>query len=252
MLSTRTLEGHERQLQRAHLVLAFLVHFYAHSLPKGGRTPIVIPKALGIPLVAVSRCLGIAPILTYTDTVIWNLSPIDPARPLGWGNMRFNHLFSGTDDEQAFYITSAGVELRAAELLRIIDEYHAMSNINSKTAVDKVAKLLSRVEGIIMDLTEILQSVRTDCDPRVFHDLIRPWFNGSDSGGPATPGWIYEGVADSDKLDRSGASAGQSPAMHALDIWLDIDHKLAQQRLPAPTEHNKRAERGFMERMSVC
>lgn len=37
--------------------------------------------------------------------------------------------------------------------------------------------------------------------------------------------------------------------MHALDIFLDIDHKLAQKRLPAPSEANKKADTNFMDRM---
>ena len=51
------------------------------------------------------------------------------------------------------------------------------------------------------------------------------------------------------KLDLSGPSAGQSSVMHALDLFLDIDHKLRQRRYPAPSEANKRADHGFMERM---
>lgn len=37
--------------------------------------------------------------------------------------------------------------------------------------------------------------------------------------------------------------------MHALDIFLDVDHKLVHHRQPAPSEANKKAEHGFMERM---
>jgi indoleamine 2,3-dioxygenase len=67
--------------------------------------------------------------------------------------------------------------------------------------------------------------------------------------GPEEPKWVYEGVEHSDELELSGPSAGQSSIMHAVDLFLDIDHKLRQKRYPAPSESNKRADHGFMERM---
>jgi len=39
--------------------------------------------------------------------------------------------------------------------------------------------------------------------------------------------------------------------MHALDIFLDIDHKLKDRRSPAPSANNKKADLGFMERMRL-
>lgn len=36
---------------------------------------------------------------------------------------------------------------------------------------------------------------------------------------------------------------------HALDVFLDVDHQLSKARIPAPTEHNKKADQSFMVRM---
>jgi indoleamine 2,3-dioxygenase len=239
-----------RKLQRAHLVLAFLVHFYVHSIPPTTpKTSVVVPKTLAVPLVEVSRLLGIAPVLTYADTVLWNMAPINPNMPLDLGNIRFEHTFSGTDDENQFYVSSAGVEIRGTELLQIIEEYHALPNVTDVTAISKINKDLTRAASIIDDLNDIVQSVRAGCDPHVFYWQIRPWYRGSDADGPFSPGWIYEGVPDSEHLDLSGPSAGQSTVIHAIDMWLDIDHKLRQKRHPPPSEENTRADHGFMERM---
>jgi indoleamine 2,3-dioxygenase len=84
---------------------------------------------------------------------------------------------------------------------------------------------------------------------QVFYWQIRPWYVGSSTKGPSGPDWIYEGIKDSGLLDLSGPSAGQSSVMHALDIFLDVDHKLERRRAPVPSEENKRADVGFMERM---
>ncbi|KAJ6531239.1 Indoleamine 2,3-dioxygenase-domain-containing protein [Mycena capillaripes] len=209
----------------------------------------VVPKSLAIPLVAVSRHLGIAPVLTFADTVLWNWELVDASLPVSLENMHFVNLFSGTEDERNFYTTSARAEFRGIEMLRIIDEYNNLPNLTDLTSISKVARDLGRLTGIINDISDIIQGVRAVVDPHVFYWDLRPWFEGSDAKGPSAPGWIYEGVPDSDRLDLSGPSAGQSSVMHALDIFLDVDHKLRQRRYPAPSSENKRADHGFMDRM---
>lgn len=214
--------------------------------PSEDASRVVVPKSLAIPLVQVSRTLGFAPVLTFADTVLWNWELVEASQPFSADNMRFVNLFSGTTDESNFYLASARAELRGVEMLSIIDDYNNLPNVTDLTSVTKVARDLTRLAGIIEDISEIIQSVRPTCDPHVFYWDIRPWFEGRGVSGPE---WVYEGVADSDSLDLSGPSAGQSSVMHALDIFLDIDHKLRQKRLPAPSDSNKRADLGFMERM---
>ncbi|KAJ7161514.1 Indoleamine 2,3-dioxygenase [Mycena crocata] len=250
VIDTEPLQSNLRLLQRAHLVLAWLVHYYVHSTPPAADdVAFVVPKSLAIPLVSVSRHLGIAPILTFADTVLWNWELVDASLPISIDNMRFVHLFSGTEDERNFYATSAKAEFRGIEMLRIIDEYNNLPNLSDLTSISKVARDLGRLTGIINDISDIIQGVRADVDPHVFYWDLRPWFEGSDAKGPSAPGWRYEGVPNSEKLDLSGPSAGQSSVMHALDIFLDVDHKLRQRRYPAPSDGNKRADHGFMERM---
>src|SRR5258705_5820363 len=77
VLSTVEIEADAPRARRAHHVLSYLTQFYVQSLPpavpsSGKAPPVVIPAPIAVPLVAVSRRLGIAPILTYTDTVLWN------------------------------------------------------------------------------------------------------------------------------------------------------------------------------------
>ncbi|KAJ7311527.1 Indoleamine 2,3-dioxygenase [Mycena albidolilacea] len=251
VIDTEPLQSNLRLLQRAHFVLAWLVHYYVHSAPPAAEeAAFVVPKSLAIPLVAVSRHLGIAPVLTFADTVLWNWDLVDASQPVSFDNMHFGvNLFSGTEDERNFYITSARAEWRGIEMLRIIDEYNNLPNLTDLTSISKVARDLTRLAGIINDISDIIQGVRAVVDPHVFYWDLRPWFEGSDAKGPEAPGWIYEGVPNSEQLDLSGPSAGQSSVMHALDVFLDIDHKLRQRRYPAPSESNKRADHGFMERM---
>jgi len=239
LLDTDHLAGELRLMQRAHMVLAFLIHFYVHSQPPSGSpTPIHVPECLAVPIVNVSRMLGIAPVLTFADTVLWNVKPADPQLPLSANNIVLRHTFSCTDTEKNFYIESARAELRGVEVLHIIEDYAQLPDYTDLHAVTKTARDLKRLATVVQDLTEILQSMKDSVDPYSLYWEGRRWFRGSDCG---TPKWIYDGVPESDTLDLAGPSAGQSTVMHAIDVFLDVDHQLHQKRSPAPSEENKKA-----------
>lgn len=55
-------------------MLSFLGHFYIHSTFPSST---VVPAPLAVPWVLVSDRLGLPPILTYSDTVLWNWRLID-------------------------------------------------------------------------------------------------------------------------------------------------------------------------------
>lgn len=232
------------------MVLAWLVNFYVHSMPPSSTADsILVPRSLAMPLVEVSRALKIAPVLTFADTVLWNWELVNPSLPVSIDNMRFLNLFSGTEDERNFYVTSARAEFAGVEMLRIINDYFNLPNVTDMTSICKISRDLAKLAVVIEELSGVIQSVRSVVDPHVFYWEVRPWYEGSQARGPTEPAWIYEGVADSDTFDLSGPSAGQSSVMHALDIFLDIDHKLKDRRSPAPSVNNKRADLGFMDRM---
>jgi hypothetical protein len=108
-------------------------------------------------------------------------------------------------------------------------DYHDHTFVIDDTTLDHAAACLKTVAGVIRDLTAILQSVRQICDPHAFYFSVRPWFRGSDAAGPAASSqrcWIYQGVDESQVLELSGPSAGQSSIIHTLDIFLDVDHSM--------------------------
>ncbi|KAF5373675.1 hypothetical protein D9758_000877 [Tetrapyrgos nigripes] len=246
------LMGDRRRLQRAHLVLSWLTQYYVHSLPHTGLPePKRVPAQIAVPLVAVSKALGIAPVITYADTILWNWELIRPDHPVTFDNMLIKHSFSDTDDEKAFYMVQAFIELHGVQALRIMDDYMKISDFDNLpvATISRLARDLIRLATIIGEISDLIQDVRRQCDPHVFYWDVRPWLDGSDSKGPTEPGWIYEGTEDGENLELSGPSGGQSTVMHALDVFLDIDHRLRHKRSPAPSEENKRADKGFMDRM---
>jgi indoleamine 2,3-dioxygenase len=227
ILDSTPLNLDELLLRRGHLVLVFIMHIYVHSSPPNPRvqSPITIPAPISVPLVKVSKQLGITPIMTYADTVPWNWKLIDPSLPVSTSNIQSNTLLSGTPDENAFYMTSAKIELRGVEALTLMRESLNEAFLADRLALKRITAYLNKLAKVIDELTEILMKVREECDPGVFYNSIRPWFNGgtSNPGG----GWTFEGV---DALEAElfrflgGPSAGQSSLIHALDLFLGVDH----------------------------
>lgn len=231
------------------MVLAFLLHFYVHSIPPSDDNEAIrIPRAICIPLVEVSHQLGTAPVLTFADVVLWNYDLVDPSKPLSAENIRYINLLSGTDAEREFYVSSGAIELKGVEMLQIIETFMSLPNVTETTSVTKISRDLAQLKTIIDDMTETFRAIRETVDPQDFYWKCRPWWNGAPSDC-SRPQWVFEGVTNSALVDTSGPSAGQSTVMHALDIFLDVDHKLLQKRTPAPSPENRRADTGFMARM---
>lgn len=181
--------------------------------------------------------------------VLWNWTPVDPQLPISAYNYGCTHTLSGTQTEIEFYRLSARVELRGVEMLHIIDRYVHLHDKTSTIAMSRLAKDLERLATIIQEMADIMGSSKQTVDPYTFYWHVRPWWNGNTSSGTNVTGWVYEGVPDTDKLDLGGPSAGQSTVMHALDAFLDVDHTATKKRCPPPSEDNKKADTGFMERM---
>lgn len=260
-LSTDSINNNVRYQRRAHHVLAYLTHFYIHSLPVGSAP--IIPASIAIPLCTTSSQLGITPILTYADTVNWNLVARDPSLPLAPGNLRTLTTFTGTDDEDAFYQCCANIELFGTDALAHIAAYENLANKTNITSASSrvrnemlktVANKVGELSALVDDLTDILRACHGACSPKVFYDMIRPWFRGSSSG--STP-WVYEGVSGSSAFDDaewtnlSGPSGGQSALMHSLDLFLDVDHAM-EKTLDIHTRTSVDARQGndrlFMQR----
>ncbi|KAF8311365.1 Indoleamine 2,3-dioxygenase [Clavulina sp. PMI_390] len=216
-----------RKVQRAHHTLAFLTQFYIQSLPprdpSRGAEPIRIPAPIAVPFVDVSRRLGIAPILTYADTVLWNWDYVDPSLPLSRSNIRICDLFTGTSQEEHFFLTSARIEIAGWDSLDAMRQAHTEAE-SKDPSVDIIAHNLRRLARSLDMATQILFAVRENLDPDFFYNRFRPWIQGADQGAES-PSWLYEGVDEQGLiLQPSGPSAGQSALMHSFDVFLNIPH----------------------------
>jgi indoleamine 2,3-dioxygenase len=225
ILSTSELRPSEVLLRRAHHVLAWIMHYYIHSLPPDAE--IRIPGPITVPLLEVSAQLQLPPVITYADDVLYNWAlKVPSAEPTpALDNLRSLALFTGTRDEEEFYLTSARIELRGVDALEVMRVTMDELFIGDALATRRITRYLHSLSRVIDDLARLILSVRDGCDPDVFYHAIRPWFNGADSG---TRRWFFEGLDTHPHLvvpdELSGPSAAQSPLIHSLDVFLGIDH----------------------------
>ncbi|KAG6807156.1 hypothetical protein H0H93_001893, partial [Arthromyces matolae] len=147
-------------LRRAHLVLGFVMHFYIHSLPP--HAAIIIPRPLALPFLRISAALDIPPILTFSDTVLYNWTSKYPSeqRVHEIDNLRTRTMFSGLVDEEDFYLCSSRIELRGVEALELMRMTMDEILIGNNMAVRRIGGYLRTMAGIINDLKGLLLDVQ--------------------------------------------------------------------------------------------
>ena len=217
------------------------MHFYIHSLPP--EAEIRIPAPITIPLLQICVQLQLPPVITYSDDVLYNWAlkvPSTVPTP-ALDNLRCLTLFTGTRDEEEFYLASARIELRGVDALEIMRATMDELFVGDTLAARRITRYLNSLVRVLDDLARLLFAVRDGCDPDVFYHVIRPWFNGADSGSRK---WIFEGLDDDAGAgllvpkELSGPSAAQSSLIHALDTFLGVDHTSpnpAPLRSPSPS-----------------
>ncbi|KAJ4467570.1 Indoleamine 2,3-dioxygenase [Lentinula aciculospora] len=228
-------------LRRAHLVLTFIMHFYIHTLPPD--SSVLIPRPISIPLLQVAKVLDLPPVVTFSDTVLYNWNSnsdaaVNPNEIPSLDNIQCQTLFTDTPDESAFYLCSARIELHGVQALNLMRSSIDEISIGDSLAINRLTSYLTSLCTVINELNSLLLDVRKGCDPEIYYNVVRPWFRGEDSDTYLDPGsgknrrWVFEGAGDYADLnmlppDRelSGASAGQSSLIHALDVFLGVNHE---------------------------
>lgn len=257
VVDVRPLSMAVEPLRRAHALLAFLTHAYVHSaeaVPEGAAAEeVVVPKALAVPLCAVSELLDVPPVLSYADTVLYNWRLKDPAmgftprfdvrhsrlsilysRSLSrHSNIDIPLTFTRMPSEAHFFRTSFIIETLGPACLSLMRSSLDEAFLADALSVTRITENLCQLASLIDRLRQIVETMREGCEPRIFYWEIRPWFNGGK--------WTMEGVSPRKQdaevgaggwrvAEFGGPSAGQSTLIHALDVFLGVDHR------PRPSE----------------
>lgn len=205
-----------------------------------------------MPLLTVSRELALPPVLTYADTVLYNWKPAGEDT----SDISTVTLFTSTKDEEHFFLTSAYIEIAGVEALSLMQRCYDEAFVADSISLRRIASYLRKLSIVIKRLTKLLDAVRDGCDPKVFYNDIRPWFRGEDSGKRK---WMFlddmgEEIDLGETRELSGPSNGQSALIHALDIFLGIDH--TPMRPPGTsstysTSQISEKPTGFLDRMQA-
>ncbi|KAG7098415.1 hypothetical protein E1B28_000370 [Marasmius oreades] len=261
--------------RRAHLVLAFLLSFYIQTLPP--TEPVLIPKSISIPVLQVSKAIGMPPVVTYADCVLYNWNAPNLEQPSSCScpnsnefstftvcscakllseNIRCQSLFTGLGDEEFFYLTSARIELRGVEALDIMRCAMDEIFVNDTIAVTRITNLLSRLSVVIGELKGLLMDCRKGCDPERYYNDVRPFFRGEDATHVERK-WVFQGIEEYPDLlnsdvtkELSGASAGQSSLIYALDVFLGVGDTRTSTFMAKMQKYMPRNHRLFLDHLS--
>jgi indoleamine 2,3-dioxygenase len=133
-------------------------------------------------------------------------------------------------------------------LTSILEAQKAISSNNP----DLVLKALTIASNSIKKMVDVLPRMYEKNDPHIFWHRVRPYNAGSKNNINYPNGIFYEGVTDVDEFivdheapdgmkgtwrKYAGASAGQSPLVHALDIGFGIEHGPMKPSPTSPQDH---------------
>ena len=207
-----------RQWNRAYVVLTFLAHGYIWAEGEKGITN-TLPSSISVPWMQVSKHLDLPPVVTYAGCVLYNFKLKDTTGPLSALNLEILTTFTGTRDEEWFYIGSLLVEIEAVKgLFGIEKAYEAIFSKDNQN----LSTCLSEINASLKSMTEALSRLREECDRGVFYQEIRLYFNGTNDEKVFAQPFIFDGVDPDERVSYGGASAGQSSTLPAFDAFLDV------------------------------
>lgn len=236
----------EPHWNRASAVVTYLSQAYLWQEGEAGAVSI-LPKQLAIPWWEVSHKLGVPPVASYGPVVLWNWKLKDPSKPVVLDNLSSDLLYTGTGDEEWFYLVSAATELSAAP--GIVQASRCLEMVEEGNDPE-IIKCLEAVAVCIRDMLTVLDEMYSKNNPDIFYNKVRPYLAGTKNMKVFSKGLIYEGVS-TEPMAFGGPSAGQSSTLQVFDILLGVEHKgIAKEFLDLQKWHMPRPHRQFLLALS--
>ncbi|KAH0848757.1 Indoleamine 2,3-dioxygenase [Fonsecaea pedrosoi] len=193
----------DTEWRRAYSVLTFLAHGY----------------------IWVSEYLELPPVATYAGLVLWNWKPLFLSDNLALENLSTLITFTGSLDEQWFYLVSVAMEAKGGPSIPLLLKAMQAARDND---VETVTKCLQSVAQTLDELGTLLVRMYDSCDPHVFYHRIRPFLAGSKNMKDAgLPRGVYydDGSRQSTWRQYGGGSNAQSSLIQFFDIVLGVEHR---------------------------
>lgn len=184
-----------------------------------------LPPSITYPLLQVCEHLELPPVPTYAGVCLWNYRPIFLSDPLVLDNLSTLLTFTGSIDEQWFYLVSVAMEAKGGPSIPLM--LKAIQAARDDDA-DTVMSCLQTFAQTIDEIGTILMRMYESCDPHIFYHRIRPYLAGSknmsDAGLPN--GVLYDdGTKNVRFRQYGGGSNAQSSMIQFFDIVLGIEHR---------------------------
>ncbi|PLN86885.1 Indoleamine 2,3-dioxygenase [Aspergillus taichungensis] len=218
VISTKQLRS-KPEWRRAYVLLTFMVQGYTWE----------IPPCLSIPLLEIAAHVELPPAATYAGYCLWNYRIIDPEQSSeDPHNLASLVTFTGTEDEEWFYLTSVAIEARGGRTRRQGRRDNCL-----KTLADELHGV-----GVL------LSQMRERCRPHVFYHRTRPLLNGSKN---MAANGLPQGV-----IYNVGSGNAQSSLIQLFDMAMGVEHEssalrfIVKMRQYMPGEHRR-----FMEKVAA-
>jgi indoleamine 2,3-dioxygenase len=157
--------------------------------------------------------------------VLWNWRPLFPEDPIDTlENLSTLHTYTGSLDEQWFYLISVAIEARGAPAIpMMLDAIEAARQNDTLVVTECLRSMAERLD----EIGSLIQRMYENCDPHVFYHRIRPFLAGSKNMGEAglPNGVLWDtGVGQQQYVQYAGSSNAQSSIIQFFDIVLGIEH----------------------------
>lgn len=208
------------QARMAMVHYSFLVQAYVWGEEVA---PTILPRALSVPMHALSERLGQQPLLPYSGYVLDNWGLFDADHPIDLDNIFMIQPFLGGQDEAWFVLVHVAIEARAGRVLG------AIPTILDAVAADDPKTVQAELEGMAdhwAAINALFDRMPERCDPHTYFTRVRPYIHGW-KDNPALPGGlIYEGVdayAGKPQAFR-GQTGSQSSIVPTMDALMQVGH----------------------------
>lgn len=195
--------------------------------------------------------MEISPVASYAGVTLWNYRTLFGTEELdNLENLATLQTFTGSLDEQWFYLVSVAIEARGAPTIpRMLEAIAAARQGDT----DTVISFLDSFAECLEELTLLLGRMYDNCDPHAFYFRIRPFLAGSKNMEEAgLPHGVWYEDEDGKGMWRqySGGSNAQSSLIQAFDIILGIEHRPTGAKKEAETT-GARPKHNFIEVTSI-
>lgn len=224
------------QLELATLIHGMLVsaYYWNSEIPN-----IRIPQNIGVPYYNFSKMLERPPILNTASIQMHNFKFIDLKTNFHPDNLECIFTFSGTRDEEYFYLIPTYIEylgnpiIDAAFIL-----FEGIDNEN-----DSNVKQALKIFDITIRKMRIALSLNyTRVNPKIFYHDFRPKLKSYEKGV------IFEGISEN-KHFYQGSSAAQSPIIKLIDAVFELNR--SNTYIVEMLKYLKREHRSFIESIDM-